>query len=116
TKLPALYAAADLFLMPSTGEGFGIVFLEAMATGTPALGLDCDGSVDPLLDGELGFVSNEENLADNIAKALSFERVTDLSERVHATFGQNLFRQQVWALQGKLSGNSFHSGAPTCAV
>jgi phosphatidylinositol alpha-1,6-mannosyltransferase len=115
-KLPALYAAADLFLMPSTGEGFGIVFLEAMASGTPALGLDCDGSIDPLLDGEMGFVSDEKNLAANIAKALSFERVNGLSERVHATFGQSMFQQQVWALQKKLSGNSFHPGVPTCAV
>ena len=39
-KLIEIYRAADLFVMPSTGEGFGIAFLEAMASGTPALGLD----------------------------------------------------------------------------
>src|SRR4029078_2443197 len=33
------YRMADLFVMPSTGEGFGIAFIEAMACGTAGLGL-----------------------------------------------------------------------------
>ncbi len=46
--LPDLYRAADVFVMPSTGEGFGIAFLEAMACGTPAVGLSLKGDRDAL--------------------------------------------------------------------
>lgn len=48
------YRLADVFAMPSTGEGFGIVFLEAMACGTPVLAGDRDGSADALDSGRLG--------------------------------------------------------------
>ncbi|HEX2723652.1 MAG TPA: glycosyltransferase family 4 protein, partial [Gemmatimonadaceae bacterium] len=48
------YRLADVFAMPSTGEGFGIVFLEAMACGIPVLAGNRDGSVDALDEGRLG--------------------------------------------------------------
>ncbi len=68
-ELPDLYRAADAFVMPSTGEGFGIVFLEALASGVPVIGGDGDGSRDPLRDGADGaLVSSREPLA--VAKAL----------------------------------------------
>jgi len=52
--LPGLYRLCDLFIMPSTKEGFGIVFLEAMSSGKATLGGNIDGSVDALDDGRLG--------------------------------------------------------------
>jgi phosphatidyl-myo-inositol dimannoside synthase len=53
-ELPDYYALADVFAMPSTGEGFGIVFLEAAALGLPVIGGNRDGSVDALADGVIG--------------------------------------------------------------
>lgn len=52
--LPAHYRVADAYIMPSQ-EGFGIVYLEAMASGIPVLSGDADGSADPLQDGRLGW-------------------------------------------------------------
>nr|WP_026082443.1 glycosyltransferase [Mastigocladopsis repens] len=48
------YRLADAYVMPSH-EGFGIVYLEAMACGVPVLSGDADGSADPLQDGLLGW-------------------------------------------------------------
>lgn len=52
------YRLADAYVMPSRGEGFGIVFLEAMACGIPAMGSSMDGSAEALLGGELGELVN----------------------------------------------------------
>jgi phosphatidyl-myo-inositol dimannoside synthase len=54
SELPDLYRLADVFIMPSTGEGFGIVFLQALASGVSVIGGDSDGSRDPLRDGLAG--------------------------------------------------------------
>lgn len=48
------YRLADAYVMPSQ-EGFGIVYLEAMACGVPVLAGDADGSADPLQNGRLGW-------------------------------------------------------------
>lgn len=48
------YRLADAYIMPSQ-EGFGIVYLEAMACGIPVLSGDADGSADPLQDGKVGW-------------------------------------------------------------
>ncbi|MGC1216353.1 MAG: glycosyltransferase family 4 protein [Phormidesmis sp.] len=52
--LVAHYRLADVYVMPSK-EGFGIVYLEAMACGVPVIAGDDDGSADPLQDGRLGW-------------------------------------------------------------
>jgi len=70
-ELPDLYRAADLFALPSTGEGFGIVYLEAMASGTPAIGLNVGGAPDALADGELGCCVSEEEFPAALAAIIA---------------------------------------------
>lgn len=55
--------------MPSKGEGFGIVYLEALACGKPTLGGNQDGAIDPLCQGELGVLVNPDDTQE-IAQTL----------------------------------------------
>ncbi len=55
------YLLADIFIMPSRQEGFGIVFIEAMANGLPVIAGNIDGSVDALKQGELGKLIHPDN-------------------------------------------------------
>ena len=61
---PDLYALADVYVMPSRGEGFGFVFLEARASGLPAIGSKHDGGAEALLGGELGLLVDPCNPAE----------------------------------------------------
>ncbi len=54
--LATLFSIADIYIMPSTKEGFGIVFIEAMYYGLPVIAGNKDGSTDALLDGKLGLL------------------------------------------------------------
>ncbi len=56
-----LYRAADVFVMPSRGEGFGFVFLEAMACGTPCIASSVDGSRDAVRNGALGAIVDPDD-------------------------------------------------------
>ncbi|MEG4113763.1 MULTISPECIES: glycosyltransferase family 4 protein [unclassified Microcoleus] len=61
------YLLADAYVMPSQ-EGFGIVYLEALACGVPVLAGDADGSADPLQDGKLGWrVAHRDSAAVAVA-------------------------------------------------
>jgi len=49
-------AQSDLFVLPSWGEGYGIVYIEAMAAGCIAVGAKGEGIEDTIRDGENGFL------------------------------------------------------------
>lgn len=79
--LPLLYGCADVFSMMCRNrwagleqEGFGIVFVEAAACGTPQIAGDSGGSAEAVVDGETGFVmanpTDASALAARIAQIL----------------------------------------------
>lgn len=71
---PALIAAADVFVLPSLAEPFGLVLLEAMALGRPVVATRVGGPLEIVVDGETGFLvppSSPEALADALQALLA---------------------------------------------
>jgi glycosyltransferase involved in cell wall biosynthesis len=93
-----LYNLADVYVMPSRGEGFGFVFLEALASGVPAIGSRFDGGREALLGGELGLLVDPSSPAEirsaiiellgrgerRIPERLEFFSYPNFEKRVHA--------------------------------
>jgi glycosyltransferase involved in cell wall biosynthesis len=101
-ELPNYYALCDVFAMPSKLEGFGIVYLEALASGKPVLA-GFDGGRNALKHGELGALVNPDNvdaiaialtqiLSGNYPNALMYEPQM-LRRNVIQTFGQQTFQR-----------------------
>lgn len=68
------FRLADVFAMPGRGEGFGFVFLEAIACGVPVVGSRVDGSREALLNGQLGELvdpTNHDSIITGIKRALA---------------------------------------------
>jgi phosphatidylinositol alpha-1,6-mannosyltransferase len=72
-EVAACYANADVFALPSTGEGFGLVFLEAMAFAKPVVGVAAGGTPDLVQDGINGLLippDEPELLAESLHRLL----------------------------------------------
>ncbi|MDX1415206.1 MAG: glycosyltransferase, partial [Candidatus Promineifilaceae bacterium] len=72
--LPYYYGAAEMVIMPSHYESFGMVALEAMATGTPVIASEVGGLAFLIRDGENGFhvpSRDPEALAERIYELLT---------------------------------------------
>jgi glycosyltransferase involved in cell wall biosynthesis len=66
------YADADVFVFPSHTDTFGLVMLEAMATGTPVAAYPVTGPRDVVVDGRTGAL--DEDLGRAVARALACSR------------------------------------------
>lgn len=73
-ELAHAYACADVFVFPSRTDTFGVVMIEAMATGTPVAAYPVTGPVDVVEQGATGYL--DESLALAVKKCLDLDRTT----------------------------------------
>jgi len=102
------YNLCDVFAMPSKGEGFGIVYLEALACGKPCLGGNQDGALDALCHGELGALVNPDNIQEIAEALVSILQGTypnplmyqpeKLREKVIEIYGFAKFKQNLYSI------------------
>jgi glycosyltransferase involved in cell wall biosynthesis len=73
SRLPAVLAAADLYVWPAVGEAYGMAFLEAQAAGLPVIASRISGSVGLLGEDYAGYYPPEDEaaLAGLLSKAES---------------------------------------------
>ncbi|MFI5452393.1 glycosyltransferase family 4 protein [Pedobacter sp. UC225_61] len=96
------FLLSDIFVMPSKKEGFGIVFIEAMASGLYVVAGNKDGSVDALKNGELGKLVNpddsneiEKTLDELLEAPLNHEEKITLQKNVLQAFSYEKYRESI---------------------
>lgn len=110
------YRLADFYVMPSMGEGFGIVYLESLACGRPCLVGDLDASPEAIDHGRLGFIVPPRDPEQIATAILSFFRrqhdkpwlhePETLHREVVTLFGQQAFKQSLKSALGHLMPHS----------
>ena len=102
-KVAACYAQCDVFALPSTGEGFGLVFLEAMAFGVPIVAAAAGGSTDLVeneINGLLVAPHDPEQLAKALGRLLSDDALRSRlgrrgMEKVHSQYSFGRFASEL---------------------
>jgi glycosyltransferase involved in cell wall biosynthesis len=70
-ELAELYKSCEVFILPSAQEGFGLVYVEAMAAGKPVIAAQAGAVPEVVVDGQTGLLveyGNETAIADAIAR------------------------------------------------
>lgn len=107
--LPYYYAAAEVCVMPSLYESFGMVALEAMACGTPVIASRVGGLTYTVRDGETGFLVPEKNpeaLADKLELVLGSDclrhRLSHRAIQVAHNYGWDIVADDIIDMYGEL--------------
>jgi glycosyltransferase involved in cell wall biosynthesis len=70
-EVMTLMRSCDIFVLPSWDEAFGVVYIEAMASGKPVIACKGQGITDVIKDGETGLLVKPKDV-DSLVKAIDF--------------------------------------------
>jgi glycosyltransferase involved in cell wall biosynthesis len=104
-ELNDLYARASIFVMPSRAEGFGFVFLEAMAHELPVIAGNRDATPEVVVDGDTGLLvdpTSVEAITGAISRLLSDDCLRQKMGQAALTHSQDNFSFDTF--QARLAG------------
>ena len=119
--LSTVYDRVAVFAMPSRGEGFGLVYLEAMLHRLACIGSAQDAAREIIVDGETGFLIDQDDTAELAAKLIKLLNDTALQRRMgcqgfarlQTRFSFERFQSQFSSLLSRLSGEISSLGIPS---
>jgi len=86
-EVPCYLNQMKLLVLPSQYEGLGVIVSEAMECGTPVLAVPVGAVQDMIIDGETGFIMEDnspECIARNVVRALNHPKLDQISRNAHA--------------------------------
>lgn len=100
--LPAYYNLGDFLVLPSThSESFGLVVLEAMASGIPAIVSSLPGPSQLINEGVDGLIAKKGNLLDLRNKVTTLSLDSELCKKMGKSARQKILEQYSWEMVGK---------------
>ena len=100
--LNPLFSSADVFVLPSSfGESFGIVILEAMASGTSVIGTKVGGIEEILDDGKYGVLVHPSDPSELACAMISMMSDRDMREKIVKRALQKVRKEYDWRVVAK---------------
>jgi glycosyltransferase involved in cell wall biosynthesis len=96
-KIALIYSAADIIVAPSREETFGQIYVEAIASGTPAIGHGLTGTADALVDGMTGLTTLAPDAGSLEAAVMALYR--DRTRRDAMAFWGRAYAENEWSLE-----------------
>ncbi|RNC63053.1 MAG: putative teichuronic acid biosynthesis glycosyltransferase TuaC [Candidatus Dichloromethanomonas elyunquensis] len=89
-------ASADIFCLPSWQEGFGVVYIEAMAQGMPVIGVRGEGIEDVIEPGRNGLLVRPQNVEDIVQSLEALLRDPALAARLGEAGRETVLQGYTW--------------------
>ena len=94
------YRLADIYVMPSKKEGFGMVYIEAAACGLQVIAGNADGSAEALMNGKIGHLVNPDNdneIYDKLLELLQnpISKSKEISDKVYLQYNFETYKERL---------------------